>query len=124
MAVFAIGHPALGAHLLTLSFMTTNLFNSPKIRLRIVGIAEGISFLILVFIAVPMKRLGGHPEAVLLIGPVHGLLFVLYVLTVIQGKTEYGWPLGKTLLASVIPGGTIYTDYKIFRHLRALPEQP
>ena len=86
------------------------------------SIAEGISFLILIFIAVPLKRLGGHSEAVQLIGPVHGLLFVLYVLTIIQGKTEYCWTLGKTLLASVIPGGTIYTDYKIFRHLRALPE--
>lgn len=107
--------------------MTTNLFNSPKIRLRLVGIAEGISFLVLVFIAVPLKRLGGHPEAVQLIGPIHGLLFVLYVLTIIQAKTEYGWPLGKmmlALLASVVPGGTFYADYKLFRHLRTMPEQP
>ncbi|WP_375446433.1 DUF3817 domain-containing protein [uncultured Fibrella sp.] len=98
-----------------------NLFNSPKIRLRLVGFAEGLSFLILVFIAVPLKRIGGHPEAVQLVGPIHGLLFVLYVLTVIQAKTEYNWPPGKmllALLASVIPGGTFYADHKIFRSLR------
>ncbi|ARK09197.1 DUF3817 domain-containing protein [Fibrivirga algicola] len=105
--------------------MTANLFNSPKIRLRLVGLAEGISFLVLVFIAVPLKRIGGHPEAVEVVGPIHGLLFLLYVLTVIQAKTEYKWPLGKTLialLASVIPGGTFYADHKIFRHLQAQPD--
>lgn len=105
--------------------MTANLFNSPKIRLRLIGLTEGISFLVLVLIAVPLKRIGGHPEAVQVVGPIHGLLFLLYVLTVIQAKTEYNWPLGKTLLAllaSVIPGGTFYADHKIFRHLRALPD--
>lgn len=103
-----------------------NFFNSPKIRLRVVSIAEGISYLILLFIAVPLKRLGGHPEAVQLIGPIHGLLFIYYVFTVIQAKTEYGWPFGKTMLAmlaSVIPGGTFYADYKVFRHLRTTPEE-
>lgn len=102
--------------------MTDTLFNSPKIRLRVVGLAEGISYLVLLFIGVPLKRLGGYPEVVELIGPIHGLLFVLYVLTVIQAKTEYNWPLGKTglaLLASIIPGGTFYADHKIFRHLQA-----
>lgn len=84
------------------------------------GIAEGISYLVLLFIAVPLKRIGGHPEAVQLIGPIHGLLFILYVMTIIQAKTEYNWPAGKTtlaLLASIIPGGTFYADYKIFRNL-------
>lgn len=107
--------------------MTVNLFNSPKIRLRVVGIAEGISLLVLVLIGVPLKRLAGQPEVVQTVGPIHGLLFVLYVLTIIQAKTEYRWPLGKTglaLLASFIPGGTFYADYAIFRHLRALPDQP
>ena len=103
-----------------------HFFNSPKIRLRIVGIAEGLSYLVLLLIAVPLKHVGGHPEAVQLLGPIHGLLFVLYVMTVIQAKTEYNWPLGKTmvaLLASIIPGGTFYADYKIFRHLPTTTEQ-
>ena len=103
-----------------------HFFNSPKIRLRVIGFLEGVSYLLLLFIAVPLKRIGGHPEAVQIIGPIHGLLFVLYVLTVIQAKTEYGWPLGKTalaLLASILPGGTFYADHKVFRHLRDTPEQ-
>ncbi|MBO0930626.1 DUF3817 domain-containing protein [Fibrella aquatilis] len=101
--------------------------NSPKIRLRVVGITEGVSLLILVLVGVPLKHMANYPNVVQLMGPIHGLLFVLYVLTIIQAKTEYDWPLGKTLLAilaSFIPGGTFYADYTIFRHLRALPEQP
>ncbi|GAB3949069.1 DUF3817 domain-containing protein [Spirosoma harenae] len=103
-----------------------HFFNSPKIRLRIVSFAEGLSYILLLFIAVPLKRIGGHPEAVQILGPIHGLLFVLYVLTIIQAKTEYGWPAGKTfmaLLASVVPFGTFYADYKVFRDLPATTEQ-
>jgi integral membrane protein len=99
-----------------------NFFNSPKIRLRVVSLAEGISLLVLVLIGVPMKHLYGDPSIVKTVGPIHGLLFVWYVLVVIQAKTEYQWPLGKTLLAllaSFIPGGTFYADYAIFRHLRS-----
>lgn len=99
-----------------------HFFNSLKIRLRVVSFAEGISYLLLLFIAVPLKRIGGHPEAVQILGPIHGLLFVWYVLVVIQAKTEYGWSVGKTglaLLASILPGGTFYADHKIFRLLPA-----
>lgn len=100
--------------------MTTNIFNSPKVRLRVVGFAEGLSYLVLLFIGVPLKRLYDQPEVVQIVGPIHGLLFVLYVMTVIQAKTEYQWPLSKTglaLLASILPGGTFWADYRIFRDL-------
>ena len=100
--------------------MSAHFFNSPKIRLRTVGFAEGLSFLILVLIGVPLKRFGGEPIVVQLVGPIHGLLFVLYIFAVIQAWTAYNWSFGKTalaLLASVIPGGTFYADHKLFRHL-------
>lgn len=103
-----------------------HFFNSPKIRLRVVSFAEGISYILLLFIAVPLKRLGGHPEAVQILGPIHGLLFVWYVIIIIQAKTEYGWPVGKTalaLLASILPGGTFYADHKVFRYLPATTEE-
>ncbi|GAB4040698.1 DUF3817 domain-containing protein [Spirosoma gilvum] len=102
-----------------------HFFNSFKIRLRVVSFAEGISYLLLLFIAVPLKRIGGHPEAVQILGPIHGLLFVWYVLVIIQAKTEYGWSAGKTalmLLASILPGGTFYADHKTFRFLPTATE--
>ncbi|MCX6217885.1 DUF3817 domain-containing protein [Spirosoma sp.] len=101
-------------------------FSSLKTRLQVIGIAEGVSYLLLLFIAVPLKRLGGYPEAVQIIGPIHGLLFILYVLVVIQGKIEYGWSLSKlamALVASILPGGTFYADYTFFRHLPKKPDQ-
>lgn len=97
-----------------------NFFSSPKTRLRVIGFAEGVSYLLLLFIAVPLKRMGGHPEAVQVLGPIHGVLFIGYVLAVIQAQIEYHWSMGKTglaLLASIIPGGTFYADHKYFRHL-------
>ncbi|GAB3506373.1 DUF3817 domain-containing protein [Spirosoma knui] len=100
--------------------MTATIFNSTKVRLRAIGLAEGVSYLILLFIGVPLKRLADHPEVVQIVGPIHGLLFVLYVMIVIQAKIEYSWSIGKTLLAlvaSILPGGTFYADHKLFRHL-------
>lgn len=102
--------------------MAATLFNSPKIRLRVVGFAEGLSFLVLVLIGVPLKRFSNDPTVVQLVGPIHGLLFLLYILTVFEARSVYNWSPGKTalaLLASVIPGGTFYADHKLFRHLPA-----
>jgi hypothetical protein len=53
-------------------------------RLRIIGFVEGLSFLILLGIAMPLKYFFGLPETVRVVGMAHGLLFVLYVLLVIQ----------------------------------------
>ena len=47
-------------------------------RLRVVAFAEGVSFLILLFVAMPTKYIWGQPTAVRQFGSVHGLLFVLY----------------------------------------------
>jgi len=86
--------------------------NSTKVtRLRIVSAIEGISLIVLVFIAVPLKYIWHQPWLVQNIGMVHGLAFILYVFTVIQTKVELGWNTGKTILAlllSVVPFGTFY----------------
>ncbi|MEL6132983.1 MAG: DUF3817 domain-containing protein, partial [Bacteroidota bacterium] len=48
-------------------------------RLRIIAFAEGVSFLVLLFITFPLKRLMGIPEPNFVVGMAHGLLFILYV---------------------------------------------
>lgn len=96
-----------------LQFFTTTLG-----RLRLVGFAEGISFLILLFVAMPLKYVWGQPEAVRQAGSVHGLLFVLYVLLVFQNKAERGWDNRRAWLLlglSVLPFGTFYADAKFLR---------
>ena len=87
-------------------------------RLRIIGFVEGVSFIVLLFIAVPLKYFLGMPEMVKKVGMMHGLLFVLYVMAVVFAKVEKEWSFGKmgvALLVSFIPFGTFWADSKIFR---------
>jgi integral membrane protein len=82
-------------------------------RLRIIAFTEGVSYLILLFIAMPLKYVWGQPSAVKSFGSVHGLLFVLYILYVFLCKIEYRWTLKKILILlgiSIIPFGNFYAD--------------
>ena len=88
-------------------------------RLRVTGIVEGLSFIILLAIAMPLKYLAGKPEMVSIVGMTHGILFVLYIFLTIVAKFKYPWSWKKMLLlwpASVIPFGTFYADYKVLRN--------
>ncbi|MGC1241180.1 MAG: DUF3817 domain-containing protein [Chryseosolibacter sp.] len=91
-------------------------------RLRLTGLLEGLSFIILLAIAMPLKYLAGRPEMVSIVGMAHGVLFVLYIFLTIVAKVKYPWSWKKMLLlwaASVVPFGTFYADYKMLRHEQA-----
>lgn len=84
-------------------------------RLRLIAFIEGMSYLTLLFIAMPLKYLYDHPEAVRSVGMVHGLLFVAYIFLVFQAKADRSWNAEKTsnlLLISLIPFGNFYADRK------------
>lgn len=84
--------------------------------LRKTGIAEGASFLILLLIAMPLKYALGIPEAVKIMGSVHGFLFVAYVGLAYYAKEVYNWPLKRFLLAfasSFIPLGPFFFDGRL-----------
>jgi integral membrane protein len=86
-------------------------------RLRIISYAEAISFIALVFVAVPLKHFAGNPQPVRIVGMMHGLLFVLYIFNVIQAKIEYGWSMRTMLLgvlASVVPFGPFVAEAKLY----------
>jgi integral membrane protein len=94
------------------------LFKTVIGRLRIIGFLEGVSFLVLLFIAMPLKYAFDMPTMVKKVGMMHGLLFVLYVMAVVIAKVEKDWSMGKTglaLLVSFVPFGTFWADSKIFR---------
>jgi integral membrane protein len=87
-------------------------------RLRILAHLEGISFLVILFITMPLKYFMemGQPNKV--VGMIHGMLFILYILAVIMVKIEKSWKFKKTFIAlivSVIPFGTFWADKRIFR---------
>jgi integral membrane protein len=91
-------------------------------RLRIFGLLEGVSFLLLTGVAMPLKYLAGHPEAVRVVGMAHGVLFLAYIATIIHAYADYDWPVKRAailLLAALLPFGPFIADRKL---LRGLPE--
>lgn len=85
-------------------------------RLRLVGILEGISFLFLLFVAMPLKYFAGMPLAVRIAGMAHGLLFLTFVYLLFAAATERDWPLRKSALAffaALVPFGPFVLDRKL-----------
>ncbi len=100
----------------------THLLKTKTGRLRLLALLEGISLLALVFVAVPAKHLFHNPTLVRAIGPVHGMLFLLFIVNTLSVGIEQRWKFKeitwKVLLACMIPFGTFYIDRKILRHLQ------
>lgn len=81
--------------------------------LRVIGIAEGISFLVLLLIAMPIKYILGNPLPVKYTGWVHGVLFIAYVFAVLRAAWSLKWNLKRTALfmaASLVPLATFVLD--------------
>ncbi len=98
--------------------MIQSLLKTSLGRFRIVAFLEGISFLVLLGIAMPLKYIAGLPEAVRMVGMAHGVLFVMFTILLIQVAMEYSWSFKKATLSfisSFIPFGTFYADHKWFR---------
>lgn len=94
------------------------MFKSSLGILRIVAILEGVSFLVLLLIAMPLKYYAGIPEVNQVVGMAHGVLFIAYILMVLVVGTDKKWALGKLLFLcflSLVPLGTFYADLKYFR---------
>jgi integral membrane protein len=89
-------------------------------RFRLVAYLEGASFLILLFIAMPLKYWAGFPIAVRVVGLAHGLLFLAYAVAVLQAVTEDRFSLGtgvKAFIASLLPFGPFVFEARLKRRL-------
>jgi integral membrane protein len=82
-------------------------------RFRKVAIAEGVSFLVLLLIGMPLKYAAGIPMATMIAGSIHGVLFIAFIYLAWEVKEDYkkgwGW-FGKAFLASILPFGTFVMD--------------
>lgn len=100
----------------------TELFKTKIGRLRIIAFLEGISLLVLIFLAVPLKYIFHNPVGSEVIGPIHGALFLLFVFNTLSIGVEQQWKFKtttwKVLLACVVPFGTFYIDQKILSKLQ------
>ncbi|KIM10818.1 MAG: membrane protein [Sulfuricurvum sp. PC08-66] len=83
---------------------------------RLIGFIEGISYLVLLFIAMPLKYWAGYALAVSIVGMAHGVLFVLFmvILAVAAFKHRFGvFESGFFFAASLVPFGTFVTDARL-----------
>ncbi|CAN5423219.1 DUF3817 domain-containing protein [soil metagenome] len=96
--------------------MEQGFFSTALGRFRLIALLEGISFLVLLCIAMPLKYIAGYADAVKYTGWVHGVLFVLYMFLLLQVWKQDKWRFGKVVfafVASLIPFGTFVLDNRI-----------
>ncbi len=80
---------------------------------RITAFLEGLSYILLLFVAVPLKYINGDPQYVKLLGMPHGILFIAYIVLAIWLRPDFKWNTKDffiVLIASLIPFGTFYID--------------
>ena len=87
------------------------------------GLAEGLSFIVLIAIAMPLKYMAGMALPVRIVGMVHGLLFILYTLFLLQAAIAYKWSIFKTALAfllSFVPLGTFFLEALLRKEIKVI----
>jgi len=85
-------------------------------NLRILGNVEGVSYLLLLGVAMPLKYLVDMPLAVRIVGMGHGVLFIAYCILLALCMRRFKWSLGfgvKLFVATLIPFGTFVTDRRL-----------
>jgi len=85
---------------------------------RIIAFLEGVSYILLMTVGLYFKYQLGDPTYVKLLGMPHGILFVSYILFAFLIKENENWvikDLGIVLLASILPFGTFYVDWKYLK---------
>ncbi len=100
-----------------------NLLKTSIGRLRIAGFLEGLSLIVLMGFAMPMKYIAGDPSYVRMVGSIHGALFILFAIQLYLTAEEKNWsykdiPL-KLMISCFIPFGTFYLDHKILKNIEA-----
>lgn len=99
--------------------MVKNLLKTALGRLRIVAFIEGCSYLLLGFTMV-LKYRFAMPQPNYVVGLAHGILFVLYIVLLLQVSFIHRWNIFKmfmAFIASLIPFGTFYADKVLFREI-------
>ncbi len=84
--------------------------------LRVLGFLEGLSFLLLLFIAMPLKYIWGNPLLVKFVGMGHGILFILFLIVLFAVCEKQKWSIKMFILgfiASILPFGPFVFDHKL-----------
>lgn len=111
-------HPASCARREAVLAVAGILIMNPLRRLHILTLIEGVSTLVLFFVAMPLKYFAGRPEAVKIVGWIHGILFVAVMVLLAWVMFRYRWPVGRGVLvfiSALVPFG----PFVIHRRMQA-----
>lgn len=100
-------------------------YQSPIGKMRVVGFFEGLSFVALMGIGMPMKYMLAEPLVVRITGPLHGVLFLWLCMVIAQAVFEKGWPVKNgaiVFLAALFPFGPFLIDSWLKRQQLAFGE--
>ena len=99
------------------------ILKTPLGRLRVVAFIEGCSFLLLLGVAMPLKYFAGLPLAVRIVGSIHGGLFLLFCVALLQAMLAARWSMlraGIVFASSLVPFGTFAIDGRLKKEDEAL----
>ncbi len=94
------------------------MLRTPLGRFRAVALLEGLSFIVLLFIAMPLKYWAGMPLAVRVVGMAHGVLFLLYFPSLLEVAVARRWSMVRVVAAlgaSLVPFGTFVLEARLRR---------
>jgi integral membrane protein len=96
-------------------------------RFRVMAYVVGVLLLILVFVAVPLRYIGGEPLLVSIVGPIHGFLYMVYLVTAFDLAVRARWPFVRTvlvLLAGTVPVMSFVAERKATRWIHERDATP
>ena len=92
------------------------MWQTPIGRLRLIGWVEGLSFVVLVFVAMPLKYVWGEPAAVRVVGMAHGALWMGFCVVLWHTASQAGWTVKQTavpFVAALLPFGPFLIDRRL-----------
>ena len=92
------------------------------LRYRVLAYVVGVLLVLLVCVGVPLRYLAGVPEVSRTVSPVHGLMFVVYLVALGDLGRRMGWPLKRLLvlaLAGVVPFLSFFAERGVTREVQA-----
>ncbi|MDQ0171084.1 DUF3817 domain-containing protein [Paenibacillus tundrae] len=96
------------------------MLHSTMGRFRLLLWLQGLSYLLLLFVAFPLKNAGIMPQAVTWFGNLYGFLFLMYLLIVVSMHTSQKWRIRRSLalfFISFVPFGNFVYDFVVFRKM-------
>jgi integral membrane protein len=95
------------------------------IRYRVIAWIVGVGLLVLVLVGMPLKYIGDNESVVAVVGPVHGFLFMIYLVLTFDLARRAKWPFGRmilVMLAGTIPFFSFWAERKVTHSWITLPQ--